>query len=110
MLQFLLRHKVVLVVCVIAVIAVIAINAYRDSTSGTVVAVPEYQTNAPSATIAPTVVATSSRVYYVAEYTDDGETVLLKDFYTYDSKKWQRNTIALPLPRELYGEIKIYER
>jgi hypothetical protein len=74
------------------------------------VAIPEYQEKAPDISLAPKVVRTESRIYYVAALSDDGQVLTLHDYYTYDKKKWQYSDRDLPLDRKYYGRIVIYNR
>ncbi len=106
------KHKALLVMAIVAIIALVAINTFRSHTAlkQVAVAIPAYQTLAPDKTLAPTIVQTSSRVYYVADFTDDGKIITLKSFYTFDKKKWELVNTPLQLDRSVYGRIEIYRR
>jgi len=110
-LRFLFQHKALLVVVIIVVIAFIAISSLNNSgTSQQTVQLPEYQQNAPDISKAPKVISTPSRLYYVSDYSDDGQIINLKSFYFYDQKKWEASKLPLPLDRDTVGEIKIFQR
>lgn len=110
-LRFLFQHKMLLVIAIIGVIAFIAISSINKSDdTAQKVQIPEYQQIAPDISKAPVVVATPSRVYYVFDWVDDGQTITLKSFYFYDRKEWEASELLLPLDRDTVGEIKIYQR
>ncbi len=72
--------------------------------------IPAYQLTAPDKALARTIVQTNSRLYYVNDYTDNGRTVRLLAYYGYNGDDWVKSNTPLPLDRQYYGEIRIYER
>ena len=104
------KHKAFLVVVVIIVGAVFLIGYFNKQTSQLNIAVESYQRIAPSIQQAPRVVQTNSRVYYVATMSDDGQVLTLTNYYVYDKNEWQNVSLPLPLDRDIFGEIKIYNR
>jgi len=110
-LRYLFQHKALLIIVIIVVIAFVAISSLNKSnTSQQTVELPEYQQKAPDISKAPTVISTPSRLYYVSDYSDDGQIITLKHFYFYDRKKWEASKLPLPLDRNTIGEIKIFQR
>lgn len=109
LLGFLFRNKIILLIVVISVIALFGIKSFNKQNTSTV-EMPNYQVAAPDIKIAPTIVETSSRSYYVVSYTDDGNRITLTDWFDYDTKKWRRHKTPLPLDRNIYGEIRITQR
>ncbi len=108
-LGYLFRHKVLLIIVVIGV-AIFGITHSFNQHNQPVqaqVTVPKWQTSAPLSQVAPKVVQTPSRVYYVSALSDDGKQVILQRFYEYTGKGWQLMTTPLPLKK---SDTKIYER
>lgn len=68
-----------------------------------------YQDVAPDKRTCPTVVQTSSRIYYVSKYTKEAGIITLNKYYTYD-KKWTLSTIPLIMDPAIYGKVVLYER
>jgi len=110
LLRWFVAHPKMLIVCGLVGLAVIGVRACNAALNPAGSQVQHYQEIAPPVTAAPYVLATSSRVYYVAEYTEDGDTILLKSYYTYDAKKWQKSTTPLPIDKNTFGEYRLYER
>ncbi len=107
-LGFLFRQKALLIVVIIVIGVVILFgqfNKYNSTTS-----MPSYQKIAPTVQQAPRAVQTSSRVYYVSTMKDDGEILTLTHYYFYDKKQWQEVDDPLYLDRQVFGEIRIYNR
>jgi len=69
-----------------------------------------YQKVEPPFEEAPLVVQTSSRIYYVATLIDEGDILTLTDYYYFDKKKWVYSDVPLPLDRNTYGNMKVYNR
>ncbi len=109
LLGLLFKYKALLVIVVIGVVIFLFVGT-RSGQPGTAnpqTAIPKYQTLAPPANIAPKVIQTTSRVYYVAAFADNGKTVTMMRYYSYDKDKWQLNIIPLTLTK---ADIKIYDR
>ena len=107
-LKLLARNKVVLIIVVVVVgYLLIKANPGGGDAPGQPPEVPAYQLIAPMPKIAPTVIQTQSRVYYVAKAEDDGATITLLVWYDYDAEEWTRHSTPLPLDK---GSIKIYKR
>jgi len=103
------RSRVVLIIVVVAVgyfVISARMSNGQDATTD-MVDVPEYQKTAPQAVVAPGVVQTASRVYYVSKLTEDEDTVSLTVWYEYDAGEWVRHSTPLPLNR---ADIKFYKR
>jgi len=108
----LLKHPRYLVLLGIGIFVFVGFNAARDNfiPASASPKIPDYQLIAPAVEKASHVVQTSSRIYYTSHFTDDGDIVLLEDYYAYNGEKWVKGTQSLPLSRKYYGEIKIYAR
>ena len=106
------RHPRLLVLVVVVLFAVMGIRTCGTAFGGTLTATPTepYQKVAPSRADAPYILATSTRMYYVTRYSDDGRVITLQDYYTYDRKKWVHQTTPLLVDRRYYGEVKIHVR
>ncbi len=104
---YIIKNKALLILLIVFAIGFFAIKSFTGSTTPT--DTPRYLETTPNINTAPIMMQTSSRLYYVADYTDDGVIITLKDWYSYD-KKWTRNTKPLLLNREVYGLIKITAR
>lgn len=110
-LRFLFQHTILLIGVIIVVIALIAASSLNKSDdTSQMVQIPEYQKIAPDISKAPVVIITPSRVYYVFDWTDDGQIITLESFYFYDRGEWEVSELPLPLDRNTVGEIKIYQR
>lgn len=124
-LGFLFRHRILLIGAGILVVVLVAVPMIRHATTpapkpGATAAeqVPAYQQVTPDATLAPWVLRTPSRVYYVAQYQDlvmekDNLTVdaiTLVRFYDYTRKKWQLETTPLALDIATQGRIQMVKR
>jgi len=105
------RHPRLLVLAVVVVFAVMGLRAC-GAALGTSTATPTepYQEVAPPREETPYVLATSTRVFYVTRYSDDGQVVTLHDYYTYDRKKWVRQSRPLRIDRAYYGEVRLHVR
>ncbi len=114
LLAILLKKKalVVLAVVVLGSAIVIGVATKSNTTPATAAAknIPAYQLIAPSVKDAPTVLRTSSRVYYVSTYKEDKQQITLTRFWVYDSKKWQLVTKPLVFDKAIYGGMKLYTR
>lgn len=69
---------------------------------------PEYLRNLPQLSIAPRIVQTYSRIYPYATSRDDGDFLLLTDYFIYDGNAWMHDTKPLPLLKTQI--VKIYTR
>jgi hypothetical protein len=111
---WLLKHRMALIVIVILIVGFAAyrtINKPKPDTLSTI-QIPYYQQIEPPLSNASQVIQTVSpdRVYYVASYTDDGRVVTLNKYYFYNKKRWEQGTYPLPLDKNNYKEIRIYNR
>ena len=107
----LFKHPKLLIVLGIVVFAVVGFSRCTGpGDTSQQVTIPEYQEKAPEVKAAPYVVQTSSRVYYVKAYDDSDGIMTLYEYYTYDKDKWQKQELDLPIDRQYYGEILVYER
>jgi hypothetical protein len=59
----------------------------------------------PSASYA---VQTSSRLYFVDDYTDMAGIIKAMGYWDYSSKKWVYHKTALVVDRKYYGDVKVY--
>ena len=106
-----LRHPRLLVLAVVVVFAVMGLRTCGAAfVTSTAAPTEPYQEVAPPREEAPYVLATSTRVYYVTRYSDDGQVVTLHEYYTYDKKKWVGQTIPLRIDRAYYGEVRLHVR
>jgi len=112
-LYYLLTHIKLLVLAFVACLAVFAFVQCQkpDSPAKTDNQLPvqSYQVSAPSKKTCPVVVQTSSRVYYVADYTEKSGVVTLTKYYSYD-KAWTMSKVPLTLDPAIYGKVAVYER
>ncbi len=95
--QWLLKHRIFLLVIVIAIVIGIGVNAFHKHTADSSVSseIPAYQKTAPPSNF---IGKTSSRVYYINAYSDDGVgKTTLTDFYSYEGDKWVKQPYPLPL-------------
>ncbi len=107
-LGYMFKHKALLLVSVVAVVAIIVMGTVNSNKASETLT-PQYQVVTPSIAEAPYVVATSSRTYYVIDYTDDGKVLTMNRYYDYN-KKWVLEKIPLALDRSIFGEIRIFTR
>lgn len=54
-------------------------------------------------------VMTTSRIYYTDFCKDDGNTIIIKDYYEYNKTKWTQQKMTLTLDRTIFGEIEVKE-
>src|SRR3990172_12696971 len=87
----------------VVVVGVTIFLAVRPSPAPTGSAALPYNQNLPSVKVAPVAIQTSSRVYYVSKYTDDGKVLTLTLFYYYDKDRWTKTKIPLSIDRGIYG-------
>ena len=113
-LMLLFKHKLALskftIILLVICIGTLVISNKLEKNKPVSQQIPSYQQIAPDISKAPYAIATTSRVYYAQNVGDNGKTVTLINFYTYDKKGWQLTQASLPLNRDLYGDIKIYKR
>lgn len=113
-LAYLFKHKILLVLLVLGIGGIFAWRACNNigNSPTSTVPIPSYQQIAPGVDKAPYVVTTTSRVYFVTDYTEDKDKglITLKKYYLYDKKAWKLMSVPLILDKALYGDIKIYER
>jgi len=92
--QWLFRHKAVLVLGVIVLVAWFGFSTFKSQTADStpIVEVPAYQKTAPDT---PFVGKTPSRVYYIISYHQEGDQVLITDYYSYENDKWEKRPLPL---------------
>ena len=109
---WLFRHPKVLVLIGIIVGIIFGLKACNaalpNNTKTPTVEIAKYQQIAPKPTVAPYVVATSSRIYYVTKYTDTKQILTLLEYFTYDKTQWVKSKQPLRIDRNVYGEVRIY--
>ena len=103
----LLKNKLGLIL--IAVVVVVILISSQQGAKATAPVEP-YNKNVPGVNQAPTIIQTTSRIYYVKDYTDDGKVLMLQNFYYYDKDRWLKNKTELPIDRAVYKEIRIAPR
>jgi hypothetical protein len=101
--------KFALIVCIVCV-GVMVINNQFSKSDPARAQVQQYQKIAPPVEYALIVVQTSSRIYYVNHYKDDGKICTLLDYYTFGKKNWEYSDKPIVIDRNIYGEIRIYRR
>jgi hypothetical protein len=109
---WLFHHKIFLVIGMIAVVALFVVPRACNTTPKTQPISIEQQ-NAPDITLAPYVLATTSRFYYVQSYTQVSDfEIKMQKWYEYDTKKknWTLRTIPLSITKEAYGDFRFYKR
>jgi len=107
LLRYLAQNKILLILAIIGV-AIFFMSRQGGSNELTQSAdIPAYQVIAPPTQIAPKVISTESRVYYVARWQEtDAEITLLK-WWDYNRDRWHENNTPLPFKK---SDIKIYNR
>lgn len=108
-LAYLFRQKAFLFLIVIGIGAVFLFGYFNKSKPDQV-ELPSYQMVIPTTQQAPYVVQTSSRIYYVSTMEDNADMLVLTDYYIYDKNEWEHIQTALPLDKQVFGEIEIYNR
>ena len=100
--------KHIRVMFLLLVIGFIIYGAIQCNSAGPKVAeIPDYLKDTPDTAY---YVKTDSRLYYMNDYTDSGDTVTLHNFYEYNGKKWVFNEFNLPLVKAHFSkELKISE-
>jgi hypothetical protein len=107
---YLFHHKALLVLTGVLILGIFAWRTCSNVGNQATTTLPSYQQIAPTVDKAPYVIATSSRMYYVTDYTEDKGLITLKKYYLYDKKAWKFMTTPLVLDKKVYGDIRIYER
>ena len=94
--RWLFHHKAVLVLGVVVLVAWFGFSTFKTQTSGNtpVVEIPAYQKTAPDT---PYVGNTPSRVYFIISFHQEGDQVILTDYYSYESDKWEKRPLPLTL-------------
>jgi len=113
LLGFLFKHRMLGVVVIVLVVVIVGFITIQNRSHKTVTAstpVSSYQATMPSIETAPRVVQTSSRIYLVSKMTTEEEGIVLLDYFTYNSGKWEHRTQPLELDKKIYGEFKVYDR
>lgn len=64
----------------------------------------------PDITAAPWEVTTPTHLYYAREAVDNGEAVIMTDWYEYLNKKWVKHSGNITLEKRIYGEITVNRR
>lgn len=104
------RLLIVLVVMVVGFCVIVGkINSMREANPA-LREQPYYLKVAPSVELAPKALPTQSRLYYVRDYEETDEVIVLRHYYTFDEDTWRESKSPLPLPKSLYGDIKLYDR
>jgi len=108
LLAFLFKNRFLLVIGAIVVVAIIVIPRLNLNQSPTTNQsnIATYQQAHPEGMA----IATSSRLFYALEYTDDGNVITMMKFYDYDGKKWVLQKLPLQLDRQFIGEIYIEDK
>ena len=106
LLGYLARNKVFLVLVIIAA-GIFFLSAKINSEKPPTFELATYQVIAPAYELAPKVVATASRIYYVRTFEETANTLALLTWYDYNETQWQKHTTPLPLDK---SNIKIYSR
>ncbi len=104
------KFKPALITLILGIGLLIASNTFFNSDKSVVANAPEYIQKAPTIQQAAYAIQTTSRLYYVSHYTDDGKVVSLTDYYIFNSNKWEHQVKTLLLDREVYKFLKIYNR
>ena len=107
---YLAKHKAFLIIAVVGIGVAFLFGQFNRVNESSTMAFEPYQIIAPTFQQAPRVVQTESRIYYVATMHDDGRVLTLTNYYTYNEDSWQHQRKTLGLDRQLYGDIKIYNR
>ena len=90
--------------------ATLAFTNWQDSGKGPqqVQAEQPYNDKVPSLKAAPYWIQTPSRGYFVVEYYSNETHLVLQEYYSYDVKKWEHQTLPLFLDKSLteYSGLK----
>jgi hypothetical protein len=107
-LNYIVAHKYLLAIVVVGVIFLIARAQFGDKTSPETTQATIEQQSMPPKQIAPRIIQTESRYYPCATYQDNGDSLTLTDFYTYNAGKWQHRTTELQIKKSHI--VNIYTR
>ena len=108
--RWLITHPKAIIGLAVLIVGLLMLRNCAMGSESLIVETPEYQKIAPAVKEAPYIVQTSSRVYYVVKYENSGEGLILLEYFTYDRKEWQKQTIPLPLSERYYGVVSLNER
>jgi len=65
---------------------------------------------APTTLQAPWMVQTSSRVYYAKDFSIQAGSPSIRDYWTFDGKRYHYTVGVMPFPKKLFGDVKVYQR
>ena len=110
--SFLFKNKILLIGVVILVFFVIGSRMLGGNNKAAAPTLQQVMTStAPTIKQAPTMITTSTRQFYVKDYTDDGVILLLTKFYSYESSKWvYEQKFPLQIDRTVDKNIKVTKR
>lgn len=107
-LKVIARNKVLIFIAIAIVIFLVVQGRIKGGGQDTPLGeIPPYQIIAPPGDVAPIVVKTQSRVYYVALMHEGEAVITLVEWYSYDADRWQLHDTPLPLNK---ADVKIYHR
>jgi hypothetical protein len=110
---WLFKHRIVLfgILALIAGIFIWRSCACQPNPSGQTPEQTKQEQLAPKIKLAPYVLATPSRYYYVATYTQDSKTqVTLTKWWEWGNDRWIPRTIPLVVSKQVYGDYRLYKR
>jgi hypothetical protein len=111
---FLFKHRILLLLLIVFIGGIVAWRSYSHSKNEPAInsppTPPPYQLIAPDKKAAPYILATSSRVYYVEQYSDNKQVITLKRYFIYDRKAWVERNRPLILDRAVLGKIEVRKR
>jgi hypothetical protein len=119
LLWYLFKHRKILVFAVIIIIGIAVYRSYTNSQTAQETPprpIPAFQEKEPAKELAPQVLQTITpdSVYYLAKggYLETSDAYLLKagGYYLYINGKWEIATLPLPLEKDHYRKIMIYNR
>lgn len=105
----LLLNKFTIFLAVVA-LGLLALSGGFSHTESDTRVVSSIQKKAPPVQLAPYMLQTSSRAYYVATFQDTPEYLILTDYFYYDRNQWLETAVPLMLDKVVYGNLEITKR
>lgn len=113
--KYIFTHKILLIILAILIVVLIVIPKLQCNSSPTNTQskpLLEYQKSAPPITDAPYILETTSRIYYVIRYKDDGLIISLEPYayYVFSNNQWLLSPAPLLINRDVYGPVRLSTR
>jgi len=92
--------KIIIIIVVVLIVGWFALGVFADKGE------PE----PPNVDKAAYQLVTESRNYYMNEYEDTGDTIIIQGFYSFDNGKWHYHKGELNFPKEGFLRLEIKKR